>query len=260
MGKLTNKVALIVGGGGGIGRATAQLFAAEGAKVVVTMRTAATAARVVEEIRAAGGEASFVVGDAGISADITRMVSETEKRHGQLDILIHNAALFAPGAVQDISDELLDKAVDVNLKACFRLTRLALPLLKKAKGGGRIIVTTTPAHRTVVSGLSAYICTKMAVNGFVRSAALDLAPFNITVNEVGPGVTVSEMSGENLSAETLANITRLTPLGRLGQPVDIAKGMLYLASDDASYVTGHTLVIDGGGTLPHATEAIFKVG
>lgn len=259
MGKLADRVALIVGAGSGIGRATARLFASEGAKVVVTMRTAENGRKVVEEIRAAGGDASFVVGDVGIKEQAVNMVTETERLYGRLDILIHNAAFLAPGAVDAIADEDLDRAFDVNLKACFWLTRAALPLLKGARGGGRIIVTTTPAMRTAVSGLSAYITTKVGINGFIRSVALDLARYNITVNEIGPGFTVTEMSGEHLSPATLENLTKLVPLGRLGQPEDIARGMLFLASDDASYITGHSLVIDGGGTLQHISENTLKI-
>lgn len=259
MGRLAGRVALIVGAGTGIGRATANLFASEGAKIVVTMRTAENGRKVVEEIRRAGGEASSIVGDAGVKDDAVRMVTETERIYGQLDILIHNAAFLAPGPVWELSDADLDRAIAVNFKACYWLTRAALPSLKKAKAGGRIIMTTTPARRTAVSRLSAYISTKMAINGFIRSVALELAPFNITVNEVGPGVTVTEMSGDHLSSATLENVRKLVPLGRLGRPEDIAKGMLYLASDDGSYVTGHTLVIDGGGTLPHITESILDI-
>ncbi|HLG86798.1 MAG TPA: SDR family oxidoreductase [Alphaproteobacteria bacterium] len=259
MGRLEGRVALIVGAGTGIGKATAKRFAAEGAKVVVTMRTAENGRKVVEEIRAAGGEASYVAGDAGIKDDVLTMVRETERLYGALDIVIHNAAYLAPGAVDEIEDTDLDKAIAVNLKACYWLTRAALPSLKKASHGGRIIMTTTPARRTAVSKLSVYIATKMAINGFVRSVAIELAPHKITVNEIGPGITVTEMSGDHLSSDTLEKARRLVPLGRLGSPEDVAKGMLFLASDDGSYITGHTLVIDGGGTLPHITEGILQV-
>jgi 3-oxoacyl-[acyl-carrier protein] reductase len=253
MGKLTDRVALIVGAGTGIGRATALLFAAEGARVVVTMRTAENGRKVVEEIRAAGGDAAFFAGDAGIKADTLAMVAETERLHGRLDILIHNAAYLAPGSVEQLDDADLDRAMDVNLKACFWLTRAALPLLKRSSCG-RVIITTTPSMKTAVSGLVSYISTKVGINGFIRATALDLAKYGITVNEIGPGITVTEMSGEFMSPETLEKLAKLVPLGRLGVPEDIAKGMLFLASDDASYITGQSLTIDGGGTLPHITE------
>ena len=259
MGRLEGRVALIVGAGTGIGKATAKLFAAEGAKVMVTMRTAENGRKVVDEIRAAGGEASYMAGDAGIKEDIVAMVRETERLYGQLDIVIQNAAYLAPGPVEALEDADLDRALSVNVKACYWLTRAALPSLKKAAAGGRIILTTTPAHKTAVSKLSAYIATKMAINGFVRSVAIELAPHKITVNEIGPGITVTEMSGDHLSSDTLENVRRLIPLGRLGRPEDVAKGMLFLASDDGSYVTGHTLVIDGGGILPHITESILQI-
>ncbi len=259
MGRLDGRVALIVGAGTGIGKATAKLFAAEGAKPVVTMRTAENGRKVVEEIRAAGGDAQYVVGDAAVQADLVHMVNETERLYGRLDILIHNAAHLAPGAVHEVSDEDLDRAISTNLKACFWLTRAALPLLKRAPHGGRIIVTTTPAMRTAVSGLAAYISTKVAINGFIRGAALDYAKYNITVNEVGPGFTLTEMSGDHLSPETLEKLRKTVPLGRLGQPEDIAKGMLFLASDDADYITGQSLVIDGGGTLQHISEGTLQI-
>ncbi len=259
MGRLDGKVALIVGAGTGIGKATAKLFASEGARVVVTMRTAQNGVKVVEEIRADGGDAHYVVGDASVQAQVLNMVNQTERYYGQLDILIHNAAHLAPGAVHEVSDEDLELALSTNLKACFWLTRAALPLLKQAKGGGRIIVTTTPAMRTAVSGLAAYMSTKVAINGFIRGAALDYAKYNITVNEVGPGFTVTEMSGDYLSLDTLEKLRKTVPLGRLGQPEDIAKGMLFLASDDANYITGQSLTIDGGGTLQHISEGTLKI-
>lgn len=259
MGKLTGKVALIVGAGTGIGKATGKLFAAEGAKVVVTMRTEANGRKAVEEIEGAGGEASYIVGDAAVKEDCVRMVDETERRYGRLDILVHNAAHLGAGMIDVLSDDDLDRAIDTNLKACFWLVRAAAPLLKQAGRHGRVIVTTTPAMRTAVSGLSAYIATKVGINGFIRSVALDLARYGITVNEIGPGFTVTEMSGEHLTQETLENLRKLVPLGRLGYPEDIAKGMLFLASDDADYITGHSLTIDGGGTLQHISENTLKI-
>jgi 3-oxoacyl-[acyl-carrier protein] reductase len=258
MGKLDGRVALIVGAGTGIGRATALLFAREGAKVVVTMRTEANGRKVVEEIEAMGGEAAFVAGDAGIKTETQRMVAETERLFGRLDILIHNAAHLAQGSVEHLDDAELDRSVDLNFKACFWLVRAALPALKRSPAG-RVIVTTTPAMKTAVSGLVAYQATKVGINGFVRATALDLAPWRITVNEVGPGITITEMSGDHIAPETLEKLARLVPLGRLGRPDDIAKGMLFLASDDASYITGQTLVIDGGGTLPHLTEGTLMI-
>jgi 3-oxoacyl-[acyl-carrier protein] reductase len=258
MGKLADRVALIVGAGTGIGRATALLFAQEGARVVVTMRTAQNGRNVVEEIRAAGGDAAFVAGDAAVKPELLRMVAETERLYGRLDILIHNAAYLAPGSVEHLKDADLDRSVDLNLKACFWLVRGALPLLKRSPCG-RVIVTTTPAMKTAVSGLVAYQSTKVGINGFIRATALDLAKYGITVNEIGPGITVTEMSGEHLAPATLEKLAKLVPLGRLGRPDDIAKGMLFLASDDASYITGQSLVIDGGGTLPHLTEGTLLI-
>jgi 3-oxoacyl-[acyl-carrier protein] reductase len=258
MGKLDGRVALIVGAGTGIGKATGKLFAAEGAKVVLTMRTAANGQTAAEEIKTAGGEASYIAGDAGLKDDCVRMVEETKRRYGRLDILIHNAAHLAPGMIDALTDDDIDRSIDVNLKACFWLVRAATPYLKEANGQGRVIITVTPAMRTAVSSLSTYISTKVGINGFIRSVALDLARHKITVNEVGPGFTVTEMSGDFLSEETLENLRRTVPLGRLGRPEDIAKGMLFLASDDADYITGLSLTIDGGGTLQHISENTLK--
>jgi 3-oxoacyl-[acyl-carrier protein] reductase len=258
MGKLDGRVALIVGAGTGIGKATAKLFASEGAKVVVTMRTAANGQKTVDEIKSAGGEASFMTGDAGSKDDCIRVVAETKRLYGRLDILIHNAAHLAPGMIDELTDEDIERSISVNLKACFWLVRAAAPHLKEAGGHGRVIVTTTPAMRTAVSGLSTYISTKVGINGFIRSVALDLARHKITVNEVGPGFTLTEMSGGFLSEDTLENLRRTVPLGRLGQPEDIAKGMLFLASDDADYITGLSLTIDGGGTLQHISENTLR--
>jgi 3-oxoacyl-[acyl-carrier protein] reductase len=253
--RLKGRIAIVTGGGLGIGRAIAKRFGAEGAKVVVGTRTAADGLSVVAEIRAAGGEAKFVQADIGTRAEATRLVQEALRIYGGLDILLHNAAYCPSVRIEDLTDADLDRTIDVNLKACFWLTQAALPALKASKEGGRILITSSiSGNHAAARGLVHYSASKAGVTGFVRNLALELARTGITVNAVEPGMIMTEKLSAPELAPIFASMAGRVPVGRLGAGADIAGAMVYLASAEAAYVTGQSLLIDGGISLPSSLD------
>ncbi len=249
-GQLDGKVAVVTGGGRGIGKAIAKRFAQAGARVVIGTRTEHSGNEVVTQIRAAGGEAHLVVCDIGFKQAAVDLVQQTLALCGGLDILVHNAGVFPYASFEDLTDDDLDRSINVNLKACFWLAQAAQAALTKSAGGGRILITSSVSgNHANAPGLTHYSATKAGVTGFVRNLALDLAPANITVNAVEPGFILTERNLEPAFADMVQATVSQIPMRRGGDPIDIANLMLFLASGDASYITGQSIVVDGGLTL-----------
>jgi 3-oxoacyl-[acyl-carrier protein] reductase len=249
MGELQDRVAIITGSGRGIGRATAELFAAEGARVTIATQTAEYGQEAVDAIKDAGGEAFLIACDVGSREVCTTLVSETMARYGRLDIVHHNAAYIPFAPFGSLSDADLDRHFDVGLKAAFWLSYAALPHLEKSPAA-RILVTSSGAGSTGgVMGLVHYGSMKAGLNGFVRGTALELARRGITVNGIQPGYTLTPSAQRNSSPDAIRAIAATIPIPRPGLPIEIAQGFLYLASDAAAYVTGQILSIDGGISL-----------
>ena len=249
---LRDRVAIVTGAGQGIGESIAKVFAQSGAKVVVATRSADNGQQTVDDICAAGGEAILIQCDVGRRTEIERMVDETAERWGRVDIAVHNAAIFPINSVAEMSDEVLDQTLAVNMKAGFWLTQAALPFFR-AQGGGRIIFTSSVTGPTVaMPGTSNYAASKGGMNAFIRTAALELARENITVNGVEPGYIRTQAMALLADEEELKEMASLIPIGKIGVPDDIAYTMLFLASDQASYITGQTIIVDGGSTLPES--------
>ncbi|NBF11274.1 SDR family oxidoreductase [Pseudomonas sp. Fl4BN1] len=247
----TGRVALVTGSGQGIGRALAQVFAAHGAKVMVATRTQASGAETVRLIREAGGSAELFTVDLSTRAAANQAVAATLEAFGGLDLLIHNAGMFPMQNLIDLSDETLEGTLAVNLKSCFWLTQAALAALRQAEHPRIVITSSVTGPRTAIPGLSHYAASKAGVNGFIRSAALELAEYGITVNGVEPGLIATQALASLGDSPALA---RNIPLKRLGTPEDIAHAMLFLASPQAGYITGQTLVVDGGAMLPENAQ------
>ena len=251
--RLEGKTAIVTGGASGIGRAICELFAEEGAKVVIADIDAENGEEVRAGIAAAGGEARFVEADVSKEADVQRMVQATVDAYGAVNILSNNAAAFVFGEVQDISDADWRRVFDVNVVGYANGVKHALPHMKAA-GGGAIVNMASVSSFIAQPAFIPYNASKGAVIQLTRCLALDLAPHNIRVNCICPGTIMTpavEASIPQLGvdpAEFLVEAGAVAFMKRVGQPREIAYGALFLASDEASFVTGTPLVMDGGWT------------
>lgn len=247
--ELSGRTCIVTGGARGIGRAIARTFSAHGAAVVVGDQSSDGGRDTCAEILRAGGKARAVQTDVADRSQIARLVQEAADLGG-VDIVIHNAAVYPLRAFADIDTALLDHTLKVNLAAAFWLTQEALPFLR-GSGHGRVLVTSSvTGPRVAYPGLAHYGASKAGINGFIRAAALELARDGITVNGVEPGMIETPASSNLGNDADQARLVRHIPLGRLGRPEDIATAMLFLASDAASYITGQTIIVDGGALLP----------
>lgn len=251
MGSLEGKRALITGGASGIGRATALLFAREGAAVAVADRDEEGGQETAERIRKGGGRAIFVPCDVTIEADCRRAVQTTVEELGGLDILFNNAGIIRRATVLELSEEDWDRVMAVNIKGIFLMSKYAIPIM--AAGGGGVIINTASGW-----GLKggrhavAYCASKAAVVNMTRAMALDHGAQNIRVNCVCPGDTDTPMLRDEARQlgepeERFLAEAASRPLQRVGTPEEVAQAVLFLASDAASFVTGAALVVDGGG-------------
>ncbi len=249
---LEGKVALITGGGSGIGEACARLFADEGARVAVMGRRPEPLRRVAGET---GGLA--VPGDAAHAADCARAVAATVETFGRLDVLVCCAGVEAEGSVTTTTPEEWREVMDANLEAMMQIARASIPAMLAGSGGSIVNVSSLAAH-VAPGNMAAYVTSKSAVLGLTRSMAVDYGPLGIRVNTLSPGWVWTPMSQEEMRMyadargiapdEAVAHATRYLPLGRMAEPIEIARCARFLASDDASFVTGATLVADGGSS------------
>jgi NAD(P)-dependent dehydrogenase (short-subunit alcohol dehydrogenase family) len=249
MARLAGKVALISGGARGQGAVEARLFTREGAKVVFGDILDDEGKHVEEEIRLQGGTAIYVHLDVTQAQDWQRAVQTAESRYGKLDILVNNAGIAIRGTIEETSEADWDRIMAINLKGVFLGTKYALPAMRRA-GGGSIINISSGAGIAPAPGTSAaYAATKGGVRIFSKATAVQHAKDHIRCNSVHPGpVDTPMVRGPQTDSSRLAELTGRVPLGRLGTSEEIAYGVLYLASDESSYVTGSELVIDGGRT------------
>ncbi len=248
--RLDGKVAIITGAGQGIGEAIARLFADAGARVIVNARTETRVNGVVEGITRAGCAADGVVADIGTPDGVEHLVSATLKRFEHIDILVHNAGIFPFKLLEEMDDNSWNEVINVNLTGAYRLTKGCIPAMKQ-RGAGRVLFTSSvQGNHVAVPGCSHYAASKAGLTGLIKSAAMELAPYRITVNGVEPGL-VFTAGVENALSEHRRNLmAQYVPLKRWGEPIEIAHAMLYLASEEAAYVTGQTIVVDGGALLP----------
>ena len=253
MARLQDKVALITGGTSGIGEATARLFAVEGARVSFTGRRLELGEQIAAEIKASGGEALFVPGDVTDAAHCEQAVAATLAAFGRIDILFNNAGIVPRGSIEETNEETWDRAFAVNVKGVYRMTRLALPVMRR-QGSGVIVNNASDWGIVGGPGHTAYSATKGAVVLITKSLALDYARENIRVNAVCPGDTFVERWRAEpcippaTFEEELRQMAEALPIGRLGTVEEIARAVLFLASDDSSFMTGATLIVDGGKT------------
>ncbi len=255
--RLEGKRALITGGGTGIGRATAELFAREGAQVMVSGRRRRELEEAVRCVEGHGGRAAMVQGDVSQPNDAERMVNESVATLGGLDILVNNAGIIVRGAsVTSVAIEDWERVLGIDLTGVFLVSRFALAHMLAARRGGSIVNVSSVSGILGDANLAPYNAAKGGVNLLTKNMALDYAAHGIRANAVCPGRVATPMPKSRLQPgedwETLlAQWGRNIPLGRIGRPEDVARAILFLASDEAGWITGTTLVVDGGSTISH---------
>jgi hypothetical protein len=256
MGKLTGKVAIITGATSGIGKATALLFAEEGADLVITGRRSELGERVVDEIRQRGARGVFVQADHSQADDCSRVVERTLAEYGRVDILFNNAGIVTKGTAETTPEDVWNETMAVNVTGVWCMSKLVIPVMKRQGGG---VIVNNGSDWSVVAGRDAfpYVVSKGAVGLMTKAMALDFARENIRVNAVCPGDTFVdrwlekgyfEYSDPVSLEQAIKDSSDYIPMGRFGKPEEIASAVLFLASDDSSFVTGHLLLVDGGNT------------
>jgi meso-butanediol dehydrogenase / (S,S)-butanediol dehydrogenase / diacetyl reductase len=250
--KLTGKIAVITGAGSGIGHEAAKLFAAEGATVIVADRDGSSAQRVADEICGIGNKATALAVNVSKESEVASMIERTVADHGRLDILVNNAGYGFAGTVVNTSEADWDALMAVNVKGVFFGCKYAIPVMER-QGGGVIVNTASAAAHVGITDRAAYVASKGAVASLTRAMAVDHVAANIRINSVAPGTIESPYFAEIFAkspnaAELRRGLEQRQAMERLGQPVEIARAMLFLASDDSSFCTGTTLVVDGGWT------------
>ena len=231
---LKGKVAIVTGGTKGIGKGIADMLAANHAKVVVCARN-------LEKTKH-----YFVKCDVSKFVDVQNLISETIKKFRKIDILVNNAGVYPFKSLSEMSEEEWDKVIDVDLKSVFNCTKAVLPFMKKRRYGKIVSITSIAGHDVGFPGLTHYCAAKAGIVGFTKAAALELAPFKINVNAVAPGVILTPGVKEGTSKKQIDSLVRTIPEKRAGKPADIAETVVFLCSAASSYITGQTIVVDGG--------------
>ncbi len=243
--KLDGQVAVVTGGGAGIGRAIAETFAAAGAAVMLSDRDEHTAQAVADAIVASGGQAAAMACDVTQEDDLAALVQQTAARFGKLSILVSNAGGGGPKPF-DMPMADFRRAFDLNVFSLFRLAQLAAPEMEKA-GGGAMLAITSMAGDNKNQRMAAYGASKAATNHLIRNIAFDLGPRNIRVNGIAPGATRTDALNSVLNADIEKTMLAHTPIHRLGEPQDMANAALFLCSPASSWVSGQILTVSGGG-------------
>lgn len=248
MGILQDKVAIITGGSAGLGEATAELFVAEGAQVIIA-GSSDLGEKVAKRLNV-----TFIKTDVSRSKEVDTLVDQVVQRFNRLDIMINNAGVSHISQIVEETDEWFDRVVGVNLGGVFYGTRAAGRVMKQ-QGKGAIVNISSIAGISPVPGSTVYSASKAGVISLTEGAAVELAPFGVRVNAICPGIFPTLMAQKvGLDKAQIAALAGLQPIGRVGNPKEFAEGALYLASDRSSFVVGHTLVIDGGGVISNAIK------
>lgn len=252
MGRLENKVAIITGGAMGMGAVTAEIFAAEGAKVVIADYNEEKGQEQTDKIKASGGECSFIKTDVSKSEDVQKMVQFTVETYGKLDVALNNAAITPDDKpVAEFDEAYWDRLMSIDLKGVALCMKYEIQQMLKQGNGGSIINTSSVSGIRPQPGTPAYIAAKHAVIGLTKSAAMDYSPQGIRINTVAPGAIDTPMlrgALDQFGFDPDEYAKKLSMIGRFAQPEEVAKAHLWLASDDSSYVTGAVYSVDGGYT------------
>jgi 3-oxoacyl-[acyl-carrier protein] reductase len=256
--RLEGQVAIVIGAARGIGAAIARSLVEAGARVVIGDTEAAgeaTAARL-----GGAGVARFMRMDVSLAADVEALIGKALADFGRLDILVQNAGIYPWTMIEDISPEEWDRVLAVNLKGCFLAARAALPIMRKAGYGRMIFTSSVTGPRVTSPGHGHYSASKAGINGFIRAAALEFAGYGITVNGVEPGNILTEGVQANRSPAFIKSMEDMIPVGRIGRPEDVANAVLFLGLPESAFITGTTILVDGGQTLPEGADFRIRPG
>lgn len=252
---IAGRSVIVTGASKGIGKGIAKVFCENGGKVLVVSRDARESEACAEELRRAGGIATACAGDVSKISDIQMLADTAAAVHGGIDILCANAGIYPQARIEDLTAEDWDEVMATNLKGTFLVIKACLPHLKKSNQGRIVITSSITGPVTGFPGWSHYAATKAGQLGFMRTACLELAKYGITVNAVLPGSILTE--GLNaLGPDNVRSMAASVPLKRLGSVEDVGYAALFLASREASYITGQTIVVDGGQILPETVDAL----
>ena len=248
MGRLDGKVAIVTGGARGQGATEVKLFAREGARVVFGDILDEVGRKVEEEVVETGGEATYLHLDVTSAEDWRRAVETAESRYGRLDILVNNAGIVERNKIEDLAEEEWDRTMDINAKGPFLGTKYAIPAMRRAGGGSIVNISSVAGFVASPYSGGAYGASKGAIRLFTKAVAIQYAPDKIRCNSVHPGPVETPMLTVPPDRASEERRLKSIPLGRIGKPQDIAYAVLYLASDESSFVTGSELAVDGGRT------------
>ncbi|MEM1315361.1 MAG: 3-oxoacyl-ACP reductase FabG [Pseudomonadota bacterium] len=255
---IAGRSVIVTGGSKGIGRGIARVFARAGAKVMIAARGEAAAQEAVDELRAAGAEAEWTLCDVSDWAQVQALAAATVERFGGIDVLCANAGAFPQTKMIDMAPEEWDQVLATNLKSAFLCVKACIPAFEAA-GKGRVVLTSSiTGPVTGYPGWAHYGASKAGQLGFLKTAAMELSRYGVTINAVMPGNIYTE-GLQDLGEDYLATMAASIPLKRLGAVEDIGAAALFFASDEAGYVTGQTLVVDGGQILPESLEALQEI-
>jgi len=257
--RLRDKVAIVTGTSKGIGKAIAKLYGEEGAKILAVFHTDETGAHeTLEEIKVAGGEVSLFQADVSKKADTEKMAAEALRLYGRVDVLCSNAGIYPLVKLEEMTEEDWDRVLSVNLKGTFLAVKACLPQMQAQNYGRIVCISSTTGPRTGIPGLAHYGASKNGIIGFIRNACLELGKYNITINAVEPGAVLTEGLKEALDETTIMEIEKEIPLKRMADPLDVAYAALFLATDESKYITGQSIVVDGGLILPEMPLRLFE--
>jgi len=251
--RLKDRIAIVVGAARGIGAGIAERFLEEGASVVIADTERDAGQRTADSL-ATLGPTAFVSADIGAADGAEKIVAATLEKFRRVDLLVQNAGIYPWTMIENISPSEWDRVLGVNLRGTFLAAQACLKPMKAQRYGRMVFTSSITGPRVSMPGHGHSSASKAGINGFIRAAAIEFAPFNITVNGIEPGNILTEAVQTARTPEYLDSMRAMIPLGRLGTPRDVANAVLYLASDDAEYVTGTTIIVDGGQILPEASD------